>query len=62
MLKYPREYELHWMLWTSGTTRILLWGDPEYLKRFAGTVHLGGVQGYDVWSRWPPRWPGNRSR
>jgi hypothetical protein len=48
MLKYPRDYELHWTLWTSGTTRVLLWGDPEYARRIAGAVHLGDVQGFDV--------------
>jgi hypothetical protein len=48
MLKYPRDYQLHWTLWTSGTTRILLWGDPEYVKRFAGTTQLGGAQGFDI--------------
>lgn len=48
MLKNPRNYELHWTLWTSGTTRVLLWGDPEYVRRFAGTVGLGGVHGFDI--------------
>jgi hypothetical protein len=48
MLKYPRDYQLHWTLWTAGTTRILLWGDPEYVRRFAGTTHLGGAQGFDI--------------
>jgi len=48
MLKYPRDYELHWTLWTSGTTRVLLWGDPEYARRFAETTHLGGVRGFDI--------------
>jgi hypothetical protein len=48
LLKYPRDYELHWTLWTSGTTRILQWGDPEYVRRFAGTMQLGGGQGFDI--------------
>jgi len=48
MLKYPRSYEMHWTLWTSGTMRILLWGDPEYVRRFAGTVGLGGARGFDI--------------
>ena len=48
MLKYPRDYELHWTLWTSGTTRVLLWGDPEYARRFAESTHLGGVRGFDI--------------
>jgi hypothetical protein len=48
MLKYPRDYQLHWTLWTSGTTRVLLWADPDYVKRFAGTTHLGDGEGFDV--------------
>jgi hypothetical protein len=48
MLKYPRNYQLHWTLWTSGTTRVLLWADPDYVKRFAGTIPLGGGEGFDV--------------
>ena len=48
MLKYPRSYGLHWTLWTSGTTRILPWGDPDYVRRFAATTRLGGARGFDV--------------
>lgn len=48
MLKYPRRYRLHWTLWTAGTTRVLLWGDPEYVRRFAASTHLGGVDGFEV--------------
>lgn len=48
MLKYPHEYELHWTLWTSGAPRVLLWADPEYVRRFAGTLHLGDTNGFDV--------------
>ena len=48
MLKRPREYELHWTLWTAGTTRALVWGDPEYARRFAETIRLGGVRGFDI--------------
>ena len=49
MLKYPRTYKLHWTLWTSGTTRILLWGDPEYVRRFVAISHLGGSDGFDIY-------------
>ncbi len=48
MLKYPRNYKLHWTLWTSGTTRVLLWGDPEYVRRFSASTHLGGVEGFEI--------------
>jgi hypothetical protein len=49
MLKYPHTYKLHWTLWTAGTTRILLWGDPAYVRRFAAMTHLGGSDGFDVY-------------
>ena len=48
MLVYPRKYGLHWTLWTSGTMRVLLWGDPDYVRRFAGTVQIADTQGFDV--------------
>jgi len=48
MLKYPRDYKLHWTLWTSGTLRVLLWGDPEYVRRFAASTHLGGAEGFEI--------------
>lgn len=48
MLIYPHKYDLHWTLWTSGTTRVLLWGDPDYVRRFAGTVQIADTRGFDV--------------
>jgi len=49
MLKYPREYKLHWTLWNSGTLRMLLWGDPNYVRRFAATTHLGDAEGFEIY-------------
>jgi hypothetical protein len=40
MLRYPKEYGMFWKLWTGGTSRVLLWGDPGYVRRFAGTTHI----------------------
>lgn len=48
MLKYPQEYKMHWRLWNGGTTRILLWGSPEYVSRFAESTHLYDGDGYEV--------------
>ena len=48
MLKYPPEYDIHWRLWTGGTQRILLWGDPEYVRRFAESTHLYNGRGFEV--------------
>ena len=48
MLRYPRQYKMHWRLWNGGTTRVLLWGDPEYVRRFAGSTHLYDGDGFEV--------------
>jgi len=48
LLRYPQQYKMHWRLWNGGTTRILLWGSPDYVKRFAATTHLYNGDGYEV--------------
>jgi hypothetical protein len=48
MLRYPQQYKMHWRLWNGGTTRILLWGDPEFARRFAESTHLYDGDGYEV--------------
>jgi hypothetical protein len=48
MLFYPQQYKMHWRLWNGGTTRILLWGDPEYARRFAESTHLYDGDGFEV--------------
>jgi hypothetical protein len=48
LLSYPQHYKMHWRMWNGGTTRVLLWGDPEYVRRFAGSSHLYGGEGYEV--------------
>jgi hypothetical protein len=47
-LVYPKQYDVHWDLWTGGTVRVLLWGDPQYVRRFAATTHLYDGDGYNV--------------
>lgn len=48
LLRYPQQYKMHWRLWNGGTTRILLWGSPAYVKRFAETTHLYNGDGFEV--------------
>jgi len=48
LLRYPQQYKMHWRLWNGGTSRILLWGSPEYVRRFAETTHLYDGDGYEV--------------
>jgi hypothetical protein len=48
LLRYPQQYKMHWRLWNGGTTRILLWGDPEYARRFVESTHLYDGDGFEV--------------
>jgi dienelactone hydrolase len=48
LLRYPQQYSFQWQLWTGGTTRVLLWGDPEYARRFAESAHIYEGSGFEV--------------
>lgn len=48
LLNYPRRYPMVWQLWSGGTSRVLLWGDPDYARRFAASTHLFDGDGYEV--------------
>ena len=48
LLRYPQRYKMHWRLWNGGTTRVLLWADPEYVRRFAQSTHLYNGEGFEV--------------
>ena len=49
MLRYPQHYKMHWRLWNGGTTRILLWGNPEFARQFAESSFLFNFDGgFDI--------------
>ncbi len=48
LLRYPQKYKMLWRLWTSGTLRILPWGDPDYVRRFVASTHLYDGEGFEV--------------
>ncbi len=48
LLRYPQRYRVDWQLWTGGTTRLLLWGDPEYVRRFAASARLYGGSNFEM--------------
>jgi len=48
MLRYPQSYRMHWRLWNGGTARVLLWGDPDYARRFAASTRLYDGDGFEV--------------
>ncbi|MDM8006164.1 MAG: hypothetical protein QUV05_08475 [Phycisphaerae bacterium] len=50
LLRYPRPYRVLYQLWTVGSQRLLLWGDPEYAARFARSCHLGGGEGFEIFA------------
>jgi hypothetical protein len=48
LLKYPQRYHVHWRLWSGGTTRLLLWADPDYVRRFVESARLYDGNSMDV--------------
>ncbi len=48
LLRYPKRYPFQWRLWNGGTTRILLWGDPEFARLFANSTHLYDGDGFEI--------------
>lgn len=48
LLKYPKKYNVHWRLWSGGTDRVLLWGDPEYAKRFIESTKIYGGNSFEI--------------
>lgn len=48
LLVYPPKYRMNWQLWSGGTTRILLWGDPDYARRFVESTDIYEHDGFEV--------------
>jgi len=48
LLKYPQRYKMNWRLWNGGTSRVLLWGDPEYVRRYSESTMLYDSPNWDV--------------
>lgn len=48
LLRHPQHYQIDWRLWNGGTERVLLWGDPNYVRRYAQTTMLYDSPNFDV--------------
>jgi hypothetical protein len=48
LLRHPQRYEINWRLWNAGTQRVLLWGDPEYVRRYSASTTLYDSRNWDV--------------
>ncbi|MCX6623783.1 MAG: hypothetical protein NTY38_22515 [Acidobacteria bacterium] len=59
-LEKPRPYEFYWELWGLGSNRLLLWGDPEYVRRAVPTFALSGSAGFEIDAPLSQRGFGNR--
>lgn len=47
-LEKPRSYQFYWELWGLGSNRLLLWGDPEHVRRAVSTFELAGSEGFEI--------------
>ncbi len=47
-LDKPRAYDFYWELWGLGSNRLLLWGDPDYVRRAVPTFALSGSSGFEI--------------
>lgn len=48
LLRHPRPYAIAYQLWNQGTNRVLHWGDPAYVARFAVSCLQGDADGFEV--------------
>jgi hypothetical protein len=48
LLRRPQRFRFQWQLWNGGTTRMLLWGSPEYARRFAESTRIYEGSGLEV--------------
>jgi hypothetical protein len=48
LLRYPQRYQMTWRLWNGGTTRVLLWADPDYARRYSESTRLYDSPNWDV--------------
>ncbi|RLD91803.1 MAG: hypothetical protein DRJ29_13565 [Bacteroidetes bacterium] len=48
LLRNPQRYAIHWRLWSGGTTRFLLWGDPDYVRRFAASTQVYDGNSFEI--------------
>ena len=47
-LEKPHSYQFYFELWGLGSHRLLLWGNPDFVRRAAGTFHLGDAVGFEI--------------
>lgn len=56
----PRPWQFYWELWALGSNRLLIWGDPDYVKRAAATFGMSGAAGFEIDAPMAQKGFGNR--
>lgn len=44
----PRPFDVFYRLWSISTNRLLVWGDPDYARRFSQNASFGGGTGFEI--------------
>ena len=47
-LEKPRPYQFYWEVWGLGSHRILLWGNPDFVRRAVPTFRLSDSVGFEI--------------
>lgn len=47
-LRFPRRFPVAYQVWTLGSHRHFIWGDPDYVRTFAGSLRLGEAVGFEI--------------
>lgn len=47
-LKYPQMFPVAYQVWSLGSHRIFLWGDPEYARTLSNSLDLGDGVGFEI--------------
>lgn len=48
LLVYPQRYQMDWQLWNGGTSRVFVFGDPDYARRFIESAHLYNGNSFEI--------------
>lgn len=47
-LRHPRPHPVSYQVWALGSHRHFVWGDPEYVRTFTRSLHLGDGLGFEI--------------
>ena len=48
LLAYPKRYDMLWRLWNAGTQKLLVWGDPDYARRWVESTKIYGSGEFEI--------------